>query len=169
MIDYADTYIFWVGVILLNFSCSNIYTCCWPHKWLTSGCLHGYKLIIMSHTKPLYNAPINPLFSRWVTYACKPLPPIHQQPWLKWIINSLDARLDDWPLTSSPVPTFVMLGLYLLFVLIGPQVMKHRKPLDLKIPMMIYNLFMVILSYYMFHEVRMQILLVIITWIRSKC
>ena len=66
---------------------------------------------------------------------------------------SLDPRLDGWPLMSSPVPTIVMAALYLLFVLIGPQVMKHREPLNVKVPMLIYNLLMVIASYYMFHEV----------------
>ena len=55
---------------------------------------------------------------------------------------------------SSPVPTLTMVGFYLLFVAVGPQIMKNRQPINVKIPMMIYNLFMVLLSYYLFHEVR---------------
>ena len=69
----------------------------------------------------------------------------------------LDARLDDWPLMSSPLPTITLVALYLLFVLVGPQVMKHRQPLNVKVPMMIYNFCMVLFSYYMFHEVRNKV------------
>ncbi|XP_065893144.1 very long chain fatty acid elongase 7-like isoform X2 [Dysidea avara] len=63
-----------------------------------------------------------------------------------------DPRLDSFPLMSSPVPTAILIGLYLLFVLVGPRIMKNRQPVNVKIPMMIYNLSMVILSYYLFHE-----------------
>ena len=65
-----------------------------------------------------------------------------------------DQRLDDWPLMSSPLPTLALVGVYLLFVLIGPQVMKHRKPLIVKTPMMLYNFCRVLFLYYLFHEVR---------------
>ena len=65
----------------------------------------------------------------------------------------LDPRLIGWPLVDSPVPMLTLLSLYLLFVLVGPQVMKHRQPLNVKVPMMIYNFCMVVFSYYMFHEV----------------
>ena len=65
----------------------------------------------------------------------------------------LDPRLDDWPMMSSPLPTITLVALYLLFVLVGPQIMKHRQPLNVKIPMMIYNFCMVLFSYYLFHEV----------------
>ena len=54
---------------------------------------------------------------------------------------------------SSPLPTIIMVVIYLFFVVIGPQIMKHRDPINVKIPMMIYNLCMVLLSYYLFHEV----------------
>ena len=72
--------------------------------------------------------------------------------WVNLIIST-DRRLDGYPLMSSPTPTAVLVGLYLLFVMIGPRIMKHRQPVNVKIPMMIYNIFLVILSYYMFHEV----------------
>ena len=58
---------------------------------------------------------------------------------------------------SSPLPTITLVALYLLFVLVGPQIMKHRQPLNVKVPMMIYNFFMVLFSYYLFHEVRTYI------------
>ena len=54
---------------------------------------------------------------------------------------------------NSPLPTITMVATYLLFVLIGPQIMKNRDPINVKIPMMIYNLCMILLSYYLFHEV----------------
>ena len=64
-----------------------------------------------------------------------------------------DPRLDGYPLMSSPMPTAILVGLYLLFVLVGPRIMKYREPVNVKIPMMVYNLSMVIMSYYLFHEV----------------
>ena len=54
---------------------------------------------------------------------------------------------------SSPVPTVTMVAFYLLFVIVGPHIMKHRDPVNVKIPMMIYNFLMILLSYYLFHEV----------------
>ena len=68
------------------------------------------------------------------------------------VVNS-DPRVENWLLMSSPLPTAVLVTLYLLFVFIGPRIMRNRQPLNVKIPMLTYNLFMVGLSYYMFHEV----------------
>ena len=54
---------------------------------------------------------------------------------------------------SSPTPTLTMVGLYLSFVLVGPHIMKNRNPVNVRIPMMVYNFLMIFLSYYLFHEV----------------
>ena len=75
------------------------------------------------------------------------------------VVNS-DPRVENWLLMSSPLPTAVLVTLYLLFVFIGPRIMRNRQPLNVKIPMLTYNLFMVGLSYYMFHEVRLAYILI---------
>lgn len=56
---------------------------------------------------------------------------------------------------DNPLPTLGMIICYLLWVLlIGPMYMRDRKPMDLRRVIIFYNLFQVLLSGYMFYEVR---------------
>lgn len=72
----------------------------------------------------------------------------------KVFLLSLDARLNDWPLMASPMPTITLTVAYLYFVKkLGPRLMKNRPAFDLRLLMIIYNFTMVILSTYMFVEV----------------
>jgi len=58
-----------------------------------------------------------------------------------------DQRVNDWPLMSSPLPTIGICLTYILIVKkIGPYFMKDRQPYDIRIPMIIYNFLMVIIS-----------------------
>ncbi len=42
---------------------------------------------------------------------------------------------------------------YVVFVFVGPQMMKDRKPFDLKYPIILYNLCTFLISGYLFYEV----------------
>lgn len=53
---------------------------------------------------------------------------------------------------SSVWPTLAIIAVYYFIVLAGPRAMESKKPLDLKWFMVCYNLFMVVLSAYMFVE-----------------
>lgn len=55
---------------------------------------------------------------------------------------------------SSPLPTMIISLIYVIIVKkIGPEIMKNRKPFDLKNPIIIYNGVQVILSAYVFYTV----------------
>ncbi|XP_068898145.1 very long chain fatty acid elongase AAEL008004-like isoform X3 [Tenebrio molitor] len=55
---------------------------------------------------------------------------------------------------SSPIPTIAIVLLYIYFVkFLGPQLMKNRKPFQLKTAILVYNLLQVLLSTYLFYEV----------------
>lgn len=64
-----------------------------------------------------------------------------------------DKRTDPWPLVYSPVPVSLIFLVYLCVVWVGPRLMKHRRPVDLRVVLIVYNFVMVGLSAYMFHEV----------------
>ncbi|XP_046477984.1 very long chain fatty acid elongase AAEL008004 [Neodiprion pinetum] len=64
-----------------------------------------------------------------------------------------DVRTKDWFLMGSPVPGASIMFGYLYFVLSwGPRHMEHRKPYQLKNVLILYNLFQVILSIWLFCE-----------------
>lgn len=67
--------------------------------------------------------------------------------------NVPDKRTDPWLLVYSPVPVSVIFLLYLCVVWVGPGLMKHRQPVDLRVVLIVYNFVMVGLSAYMFYEV----------------
>jgi elongation of very long chain fatty acids protein 7 len=70
----------------------------------------------------------------------------------------LDPRVNDWFLMSSPFPTMCICLTYAYTVkVIGPRLMENRKPFDLKYTLILYNLFQVIFSTYLFYEVSYQI------------
>ena len=56
---------------------------------------------------------------------------------------------------SSPVPTATIVGVYIFVVkVLGPNLMKDRKPIDCRNFLFFYNIFQVLLSAYIFVEVR---------------
>ena len=63
-----------------------------------------------------------------------------------------DPRVSKYFLFSSgPWITLTAIGIYLSFVkIIGPQMMRDRKPLELRRLMVLYNIAMVLLSFYIF-------------------
>ncbi|XP_045521705.1 elongation of very long chain fatty acids protein 7-like [Pieris brassicae] len=64
-----------------------------------------------------------------------------------------DPRVQGWFLFDSPIPTLVMVLLYLGFVLVfGPMWMANRKPFKIKGILVTYNAAQVLLSSYMFYE-----------------
>ncbi|KAJ0180128.1 hypothetical protein K1T71_004719 [Dendrolimus kikuchii] len=64
-----------------------------------------------------------------------------------------DPRVQGWFLFDNPIPTWIMVHLYLAFVMvIGPLWMANKKPYKLQNALVFYNLFQVCLSSYMFYE-----------------
>nr|UZZ64688.1 fatty acid elongase elovl1d [Platychelipus littoralis] len=64
-----------------------------------------------------------------------------------------DQRVDGWPLMSSPYPTIFICALYVYIVKVaGPNYMKDKEPMNLKYFLMVYNVFQVVLSAYIFVE-----------------
>lgn len=77
-----------------------------------------------------------------------------------------DPRVNDWPLMDSPVPTILIVLLYLyLVVIFGPRMMVNRKPYKLRVVLVVYNAFQVVFSLGMLYEVRS---LVQAPWLPSK-
>lgn len=68
-----------------------------------------------------------------------------------------DKRTDPWLLVYSPVPVAFIFLLYLCAVALGPRLMRHRQPVDLKVVLIVYNFAMVGLSAYMCYEVRVEL------------
>ncbi|KAF9422818.1 hypothetical protein HW555_001602 [Spodoptera exigua] len=60
--------------------------------------------------------------------------------------------VDEWFLMKSPVPVITITATYLYFVLkVGPDYMKTRKPYNLNSIIIIYNIFQVFVSVYLFY------------------
>jgi uncharacterized Tic20 family protein len=66
-----------------------------------------------------------------------------------------DERTRDWFMLDSPgVILFLLFGLYLPFCkILGPWLMRDRKPWGLRKTMIGYNAFQVAFSFYIFYEV----------------
>ena len=62
--------------------------------------------------------------------------------------------MESWLLMRSPVPSIVICVLYLVAVATGPGIMRNRSPLNLKWILVPYNFVLIVLSGYMFYEVR---------------
>lgn len=74
-----------------------------------------------------------------------------------------DPRGKTYPLVDNPIPTIALVLAYLAYVLvIGPLYMRDRKPFQLKNTLIYYNAFQVLLSGYMFYEVRGRVMLLTI-------
>lgn len=64
-----------------------------------------------------------------------------------------DPRVQGWFLFDTPIPTWIMVNLYLVFVMVvGPLWMANKKPFKLQNTLVAYNLSQVLLSAYMFYE-----------------
>ncbi|XP_050180544.1 elongation of very long chain fatty acids protein 4-like isoform X4 [Myiozetetes cayanensis] len=74
------------------------------------------------------------------------------QEFYNWVLESGDPRTDPWPLVYSPLPVTLLFSSYLLVVALGPLLMRRRRPLELRGLLLAYNLAMMALSTYMFHE-----------------
>nr|KAF7433888.1 hypothetical protein H0235_002079 [Vespula pensylvanica] len=67
--------------------------------------------------------------------------------------NRSDPRVNDWAMMSGPFPTLFICLFYAYFVkVLGPRLMENRKPFDLRNVMILYNLFQVIFSSWLFYE-----------------
>ncbi|BET02250.1 GNS1/SUR4 family [Nesidiocoris tenuis] len=68
--------------------------------------------------------------------------------WWDFLFHELaDQRTSEWPLMDNPLPTLVILLLYLYFVLnLGPRIMEKRKPFELKNVLIVYNFIQVLVS-----------------------
>lgn len=66
-------------------------------------------------------------------------------------LTAYDRRTQQWPMMASPIPVFMVIGAYLLFVTtIGPRIMAKRKPLVLRNTMLTYNSLLVIINVFFF-------------------
>lgn len=72
----------------------------------------------------------------------------------KYLNKYEDPRTSNWLFMSSP---FYTLGICLTYVyivkVVGPKLMENRKPFQLKNTLIIYNLFQVIFSSWLFYEI----------------
>lgn len=64
------------------------------------------------------------------------------------VMKKGDIRVNDWPMMSSPWPCIFILIAYLIFIKMGPTIMKGRQPMELKYVLIVYNVGMVVLSGY---------------------
>jgi len=71
--------------------------------------------------------------------------------------NIRDRRVDDWFLMSSIWPIVSLCVFYLYFAIaLGPWLMKNREPFQIKTLIQLYNVFVTLLSAYMFYEICMS-------------
>ncbi|XP_011173726.1 elongation of very long chain fatty acids protein AAEL008004 isoform X2 [Solenopsis invicta] len=64
-----------------------------------------------------------------------------------------DTRTTNWLLMSSPFPTlFICLTYVYVVKVLGPKLMENRKPFQFKNTLVVYNLFQVIFSAWLFYE-----------------
>ena len=70
-----------------------------------------------------------------------------------FIWEKRDMRLENWPMMSSVWPTLLLGMAYVLFsYVIGPWIMRDRKPYNFKSLIIIYNIVQVIGCCYVFVE-----------------
>ncbi|CAG0900249.1 unnamed protein product [Cyprideis torosa] len=70
------------------------------------------------------------------------------------MVNRRDPRTDGWFLMSSPIPTLSICLAYVIIVkLIGPKFMKHRKPYNLRLILVVYNFAQMVFSIWLFRKI----------------
>ncbi|XP_049844736.1 elongation of very long chain fatty acids protein-like [Schistocerca gregaria] len=70
--------------------------------------------------------------------------------------NRSDQRVKDWPFMSGPLPTLLICVSYAYIAkVVGPRLMRDRKAMQLKVPLVLYNLAQVFFSMWLFYELLM--------------
>ena len=64
-----------------------------------------------------------------------------------------DPRVKDWLWMQSPLPTLVLIALYVAMVIWGPRIMKNRPAFELKPLLFVFNSAVVALYVYLSKEV----------------
>ncbi|XP_006823386.1 very long chain fatty acid elongase 7-like [Saccoglossus kowalevskii] len=72
--------------------------------------------------------------------------------WWNEVLKDADPRVDDYFMMSSALPSWIIVGLYLLFVWRGPIWMEKRKPFEINNILIVFNFFMIGVSGYVFYE-----------------
>ncbi|XP_043493750.1 elongation of very long chain fatty acids protein AAEL008004-like [Polistes fuscatus] len=73
--------------------------------------------------------------------------------YMEILASASDPRVGNWPLMESPIPTILIVLLYLYFVTIaGRRIMSNKKPYNLRNVLIAYNAFQVIFSLGMLYE-----------------
>lgn len=72
-------------------------------------------------------------------------------------MKNLDPRTANMFMMSSPIPSAVICILYVIFVILGQNIMKDRQPFNLRNILIVYNFTMVALSGYLFYEVSLNL------------
>lgn len=70
----------------------------------------------------------------------------------EWTFTFADPRVEKWFLMSGFTPTILLTALYLFVVWAGPRFMKNREPFNLRYVIFFYNMFLVLLNFYIFYE-----------------
>ena len=69
-----------------------------------------------------------------------------------------DPRVEDYLMMSTPWPSLIICIVYIWLVVSAlPRFMEHRKPFEIRNLMIVYNFAMVLLSGYIFMEVKTKI------------
>lgn len=77
---------------------------------------------------------------------------------LSLVFMNADPRVKDWSMMESPLPTMAMCAFYAYFSKsLGPKLMANRKPMDLRLVLVVYNLFQTVFSTWIFYEVSLLI------------
>ena len=75
--------------------------------------------------------------------------------WCEDLWERRDTRMDDYPLMSNPLHTAIICCMYVYLVTVaGPNYMRDRKPMNIRSFLILYNACMVLLSSYMFIQVK---------------
>nr|UZZ64685.1 fatty acid elongase elovl1a [Platychelipus littoralis] len=84
---------------------------------------------------------MNVVSEKWVEYR-----DLYDQIWEK-----RDRRVDGWLFMSSPLPTILLCATYVYIVKVaGPNYMRNKKPMNIRSFLIVYNLFQIVLSTYIF-------------------
>ena len=67
--------------------------------------------------------------------------------------KSQDPRVAKWPLMDNPINTGLILSGYFVGIMLIKYVMASRKPFELKSFIFVYNIFQVVVSFYIGYEV----------------
>lgn len=69
-----------------------------------------------------------------------------------------DPRVKDWLWMHSPLPTLIIIFLYLMMVRYGPRLMKNRAPFEMKPVLLVFNTGVVAFYAYLVKEVSGKLL-----------